>query len=26
MVNNFFFEKLTGVPTIRDYLENLQKE
>jgi hypothetical protein len=25
MVNNFFYEKLTGVPTIRDYLENLQK-
>ena len=25
LVNNFFYEKLNGVPTIRDYLENLQK-
>jgi hypothetical protein len=25
VVNNFFYDKLTGVPTIREYMENLQQ-
>jgi hypothetical protein len=25
VVNNFFYEKLTGVPTIREYMEGLQE-
>jgi len=25
LVNNFFFEKLTAVPAIRDYMESIQK-
>jgi hypothetical protein len=25
VVNNFFFEKLTGIPEIRSYIENIQK-
>ena len=25
IVNNFFYEKLTGIPTIRDYLEGIQE-
>lgn len=25
IVNNFFYEKLTGIPTIRDYLEEIQE-
>jgi hypothetical protein len=23
LVNNFFYEKLTGVPTIKEYLDNM---
>ncbi|MCJ7625868.1 MAG: hypothetical protein MUO76_20440, partial [Anaerolineaceae bacterium] len=25
VVNNFFYDKLTGVPTIREYIEGLQE-
>jgi hypothetical protein len=25
IVNNFFYDKLTGIPTIKEYIENIQK-